>query len=86
MKNMTPEKQIESCFPQCVQDQLREGHGSNMSSKTMFLNGFQLGSLMKFDNTFFYQVGTETDPGRRQERRKQCASEFKICVSFSAVV
>ena len=50
-----------------------EGPGSFRSSKTMFLNGFQLVNLMKFDNTKFDQVGIETDPGRRQERRKQYA-------------
>ena len=54
-----------------------EGPGSFRSSKTMFLNGFQLVNLMKFDNTKFDQVGIETDPGRRQERRKQYAFEFQ---------
>ena len=50
-----------------------EGPGSFRSSKTMFLNEFQLGNLINLANTKFDQVGIETDPGRRQERRKQCA-------------
>ena len=65
---------------------IRKGPGSLRSSKTMFLIGLQLVNLMKFDNTKFDQVDIEFDPGRRQERRKQCTFEFQFVLSLCVVV
>ena len=47
--------------------------GRFRSPKTMFLNGFQLGNFTNLDSMKLDEVSIETDPGRRQERRKQCA-------------
>ena len=48
------------------------------SSKTMILNGFQLGNLTKSENTEKIKIGIEIDPGASRERRKQCTFEVQF--------
>jgi hypothetical protein len=86
-ENLTPElKKHENEFSQMCPGPIWEGPGSFRSSKTMFLNGFQLGNFTNSDIMKLDQVGIEIDPGRRQQRRKQCAFKFQYVLSLCVVV
>ena len=52
------------------------GPGRFRSSKTMILNGFQLGNSTNLDSMKLDEISIESDPGASQERRKQYAFDF----------
>jgi hypothetical protein len=52
----------------------------------MILNGFQLGKLIKFENTEKIKIGIEIDLGASQECRKQCTFEVQFVLFPSVFV
>ena len=67
-------------FSQMCSESIWEGPWRLKASKTMTLRQFQLPENEKTQNM---KINIEFDPGRSQERRKQCAFDFQcVFVSF----
>ena len=72
-------------FSKCVQDQSGKVLGASSHQKQCFWMGSSLETSFNLTTQKFDQVGIEIDPGRRQERRKQCTFEFEFVLSLCVV-